>query len=281
MNVVGAIAPQLERAEIGRAKAKPTESLDAYDYYLRAQANLHHGTRAATDAALPLLHQAIALDRNFAPGYALASWCHLWRKTNSWLKERETEIAEGMRLARLAVELGRDDARVLARAGSAIANLSGDLGTGISLLDRAKMLNPNLAAAWFINGFLRTWNGDCDSAIAHFTQAMRLSPLDPEMYRMQTGMAAAHLFAGHFDEASAWATKAYRDLPSFLLVVAVSAASHALCGRVDEAQQAIHLLRMLDPALRVSTLQDRWPIRRSQHLAIFAEGLKKAGLPGH
>jgi TolB-like protein len=31
-SVVGAIAPQLERAEIERAKRKPTESLDAYDY---------------------------------------------------------------------------------------------------------------------------------------------------------------------------------------------------------------------------------------------------------
>ena len=34
-NVVGAIAPQLERAEIERAKQKPTDSLDAYDHYLR------------------------------------------------------------------------------------------------------------------------------------------------------------------------------------------------------------------------------------------------------
>src|SRR3546814_8281231 len=40
-NVVGAIAPRLEHAEIERAKHKPTESLDAYDYYLRAMANLH------------------------------------------------------------------------------------------------------------------------------------------------------------------------------------------------------------------------------------------------
>ena len=35
MNVVGAIAPKLEQIEIQRAKRKPTESLDAYDYYLR------------------------------------------------------------------------------------------------------------------------------------------------------------------------------------------------------------------------------------------------------
>ena len=38
-DVVGAIAPQLERAEIERAKHKPTDSLDAYDYYLRAMAH--------------------------------------------------------------------------------------------------------------------------------------------------------------------------------------------------------------------------------------------------
>ena len=35
-NVIGAIAPELEQAEIKRAKRKPTESLDAYDVYLAA-----------------------------------------------------------------------------------------------------------------------------------------------------------------------------------------------------------------------------------------------------
>jgi hypothetical protein len=44
-SVVGAIAPKLEQAEIERAKLKPTESLDAYDYYLRGRANFHHGDR--------------------------------------------------------------------------------------------------------------------------------------------------------------------------------------------------------------------------------------------
>src|SRR5262249_2119627 len=44
-DVVGAIAPQLERAEIERAKRKPTESFDAYDYHLCGVANLHRGTR--------------------------------------------------------------------------------------------------------------------------------------------------------------------------------------------------------------------------------------------
>ena len=65
-SVVGAIAPQLERAEIGRAKRKPTESLDAYDYYLRGMANFHQGTREAINEALPLFYKAIELDPDFA-----------------------------------------------------------------------------------------------------------------------------------------------------------------------------------------------------------------------
>jgi TolB-like protein len=53
-SVVGAIAPHLERAEIDRAKRKPTESLDAYDYYLRGMAYLHFGTKEAITEALTL-----------------------------------------------------------------------------------------------------------------------------------------------------------------------------------------------------------------------------------
>jgi tetratricopeptide (TPR) repeat protein len=141
------------------------------------------------------------------------------------------------------------------------------------------MLNPNLAAAWFLGGFVRVWRGDPDGAIAHFTQAMRLSPLDPEMYRMQAGMAVAHLFAGRFDEASSWAAKSYRDLPSFLMVVAIIAASHALAGRADEARRVMQHLRELDPTLRTSNLTDWLPIHRPQDVAVFADGLRKAGLP--
>ncbi len=278
-SVVGAIAPQLQRAEIERAQHKPTESLDAYDYYLRAMANLQRGSREAVDQALHLFSKAIELDALYAPAHGMAAWCYFWRKANGWLGDRPHEIAEGVHLARRAIELGRDDAVVLARAGHALAHLADDLDSGIELLDRAKLLNPNLAAAWFLGGFLRVWHGDPDGAIAHFTQAIRLSPLDPELYRMQAGMAAAHLFAERFDEAASWAATSFRDLPSFLMVVAVIAASHALAGRADEARQAMQHLRQLDPALRIANLRDWLPFRRPQDIAIFSDGLRQAGLP--
>ena len=40
-SVIGAIAPAVEKAEIERAKRKPTESLDAYAVYLRGLAKLY------------------------------------------------------------------------------------------------------------------------------------------------------------------------------------------------------------------------------------------------
>lgn len=278
-SVAGAITPQLERAEIERAKRKPTESLDAYDYYLRGMANLHRGTREAIDQALPQFHRARELDPDFASAYAMAAWCYFWRKVNGWMTDRAAEVAEGARLARRAVEQGRNDAVALTRSGHALGHLVGDLDGGIALLDRALVLNPNLAAAWFLGGFLRVWHGEPEGAVEHFARAMRLSPLDPEMYRMQAGMAVAHLFAGRFDTASAWAEKAFRDLPSFLVVVAIIAASHALAGRAEEARQAMDRLRQLDPALRIANLKDWLPIHRPEDLAIFAEGLRRAGLP--
>jgi TolB-like protein len=278
-NVVGALAPRLELAEIERAKRKPTESLDGYDYYLRGMANLYCGTRESIGEAMAQFTHALELDPNFASAYAMAAWCYFWRKLNGWMIDRPHEIAEGTRLARRAVELGNDDAVALTRGGHALGHFTGDFDHSIALIDRALVLDPNLASAWFLGGFSRVWNGEPEGAIEHFTHAMRSSPLDPEMYRMQVGMAVAHLFTGRYETASSWAEKAYRHLPSFSMVVAIIAASHALASRLTEAQRAMEDLRALDPALRVSGLADWLPIRRPEDLATFAAGLRKAGLP--
>jgi TolB-like protein len=278
-SVVGAIAPQLEQAEIERAKRKPTESLGAYDYYLRAMAKLHSGTREAIEQALPMFYKAIELDSEFASAYGMAAWCHFWRKLNGWMIDRPAEIAEGVRLARLAVALGRDDAVALTRGGHALSHLAGEVDGGIALLDRARLLNPNLAPAWYLGGILRALHGETDAAIKDLSHAVRLSPLDPEMFRMQVGMALANFFAGHFDAAAHCAEKALGNLPSLLIGAALLAASHALDGRMDKAQLAMQRLRELDPTLRLRNLKDWLPIQRPEDLARFADGLRLAGLP--
>jgi hypothetical protein len=57
--VVSVIAPKLERAEIERAQRKPTDSLGAYDYYLRGRASSRLWTREANGETLQLYYKAI------------------------------------------------------------------------------------------------------------------------------------------------------------------------------------------------------------------------------
>jgi len=278
-SVVGAIAPQLERAEIERAMRKPTESLDAYDYYLRGMANFHQGSRQAIDEALPLFHRAFELDPRFASAFGMAASCHYWRKMNNWMNDRLPELAEGARLASRAVELGANDAVALTRGGHSLAHFGGDLDRGIAAVDRALVLDPNLSAAWYLSGFQRISLGEHDDAIDRFARAMRLSPLDPEIFQMQTGTAMAHMFARRFEDASTWADKASRELPNILRVSAFSAASHALAGRMNEARGALLHMRRLDPTMRLSNVEDWVVLRRAEDLATFVEGLRRAGLP--
>jgi hypothetical protein len=74
------------------------------------------------------------------------------------------------------------------------------------------------------------------------------------------------------------ADRASRDLPTFVFIVPVAAASHALAGRTDEARRAMHHLRRLDPKLRISNPKEWLPLRRTEDLATFADGLRRAGL---
>jgi TolB-like protein/Tfp pilus assembly protein PilF len=278
-SVVGAIAPKLEQAEIERATRKPTESLDAYDYYLRAMANLYQWTKESNGEALRLLHRAIELDPNFASAYGVAAWCYVWRKTQGWITDGAQEAAEATRLARRAVELGKDDAIALSAGGYALAHIAGDLDSGVAYIERALELNPNLAGTWLNSGWVRVWLGEPEVAIEHLARAMRLSPLDPILFRMQGAIASAHLFAGRYDEASSWAEKALRENPNHQQALRVAAASHALAGRLEEAQKAIARMRQLDPNVHISNLKDRLPaFRQPENLARYLEGLRKAGM---
>jgi TolB-like protein len=278
-SVVGAFAPKLEQAEIERAKRKPTESLDAYDYFLRGMAGIHSWTREGNDEALQHFARAVQLDPDFAAAYGMAARCYSQRKAGGWLVDRQREIAEAERLARVAATLGKDDAVALHGAGMALAYVVGDLDGGAALIDRALALNPNLAWAWLFSSWVRVWHGEPEIALDHAARAMRLSPHDPHFYNMQAATAAAHFFAGRYAEASIWGEAAAREQPNHAVAACIVAASFAFVGRLAEAQNALARLRQLEPALRASNLKDLIPFRLPEDLARLADGLSKSGLP--
>lgn len=278
-SVAGAIAPQVEFAEIERAKRKPTESLDAYDYYLRGLTNFHLSTREGIDAALPKFYKAIELDPEFAAAYGMAAGCFYWRKMNRWLDDRAADGAEAARLCERAVALGRNDAVALTRGGHAWPHFDGDLHTCVAHVDRALVLNPNLATTWYLGGYQRVSLGEHDQAIAYFTRAMRLSPRDPETFQMHTGIAMSHMYSQRFDASLASLEQAAQELPNILRVAAFQAMAHALAGQIDQAREAMSHVRRLDPSLNLRNIDDWLLVRRPQDFALATEGLRRAGLP--
>jgi adenylate cyclase len=280
-STVAILADQVNKAEIERAKRKPTENLRAYDIYLRGLANVYKWTREANEEALRLFYKAIELDPEFLSPYAAAAHCFQRRKAFRWVIDRDHEITEVRRLARQVVQSTNSDAGALSLAGFALANVVMELDEGVALIDRALTLNPNLAIAWRCSGWLRLWLGENDLAIEHFARAMRLSPVDPVMFGMQEGTAHAHFYAGRYMEALSWARIALSIMPVGHAGLRVGAASSALAGCSEEATKMIARLREIDPALRVSNyLTDvAGPYRRPEHVAKFADALRKAGLP--
>jgi TolB-like protein/Tfp pilus assembly protein PilF len=279
-SVVGAIAPRLEQAEIERARRKPTESLDAYDFFLRGLANTYKWTREANEEALRLYYKAIELDPDFSAAYAAAGGCFCMRKGSGWVSDREKEIAEARRLARLAVQLGRNDATVLCDAGHTLAFVAGEFDDGAAFQDQALLINPNLASGWSYSGHVKVWLGEPDRAVECFEHAMRLSPVDPLTWWMQEGMAKAHFFAGRNDEALSWARMALRGLPVNHSGLRIAAARCALAGRDAEAKRLVARLLEIDPVLRISNLQNvLGPYRQPEHLVKYVQALRKAGLP--
>jgi len=81
-SVVGAVAPMMDQAEMERAKRKPTENFDAYDYYLRGRANFYQWTRETNSEALRLFQKSIELDPDLALAYGSAASCYIHRKMN-------------------------------------------------------------------------------------------------------------------------------------------------------------------------------------------------------
>jgi adenylate cyclase len=171
-NVVGTIGVKVEQAEIERAKRKPTENLDAYDYFLRGMAYAYRWTHEGSNEALSLFRRAIERDADFTPAYGLAAGCYVWRKANGWMEDPAQEIAEAIHPARRAAELGRDDAVALCWSGIAIAYLGGDLEEGGALIERSLALNPNLAVAWNLSSWVKVWLGDPETAIERVARSM-------------------------------------------------------------------------------------------------------------
>ena len=181
-SVVGAIEPKLRQSEIERAARKPTESLDAYDLYLRALAQYYRYTEEGFAEAVALARQALAIDPSYAPAAAMVGWCRTMQRVQGWGALSDDDVAEAVRLARQALEAARDDTETIWQAGYTLFVLAGEAAMAEALLDRALTLNPNAATAWMVKGNYARAAQPARGGDRSLRSGAALSPFDP--YRL-------------------------------------------------------------------------------------------------
>jgi TolB-like protein/Tfp pilus assembly protein PilF len=275
------IAPALQSIEIERSQRKPTESLNAYDLYLRALPRFRT-TFAENQEAVRMLKKAIEIDPQYGSAYGLAARCYQFQRLFGWVIASDPSLQEGVRLAHLAAEIGRDDSEALWMAGMVMAQLAGELEHGLALIERSLALNPNSANAWISSSFVRGEIGDADTAFAHFQQAQRLNPLDSMHHVQWLAAGFAHMVAGRYQEAADAIDKTLNARPSYTPAMRQKISVCGLLGRKEEASHWVRRLLAVNPGASVSWFRVFWqqPLRHNPNLlAKFLEGARLAGLP--
>src|SRR5215470_6418065 len=113
----------------------------------------------------------------------------------------------------------------------------------------------------------------CACAQSEFGSGMGLQRLDEDMARRTRQCHRAPRYCnaaeptrplytsetGRYDEACMWAEQAVQGDPNYVPGQHIAAASNALAGRIEKAQQISARLRQLDPRFRVSRQKDYFP----------------------
>jgi adenylate cyclase len=276
--VAGAIEPSVMQAEIRRAGRKPTASLQAYDWLLRALGEQQLYSRDGVDRAMQMARHAVELDPRYARAYAyLASWIHI-RKIYGWMEDEAAETAEGVRLAHLAVQLEPNDPIVLTEAAFALGHLNLDLTTAVPWFDRAIALNPNSAWAFGRGAIVRNFAGDYATAADHADRAIRLSPFDNHIFTFSKARGDSYLYRRQASEAVVWLRRAAQENPRHASTFLHLGSALAHAGQLEEARAAIRHLLELRPmsSVRWQHQHRLFPLDDYEYML---EGARRAGLP--
>jgi TolB-like protein/AraC-like DNA-binding protein len=174
----------LTNAEIGKIERKPTQSFDAYDYYLKARFLLHKSndvqrldiSKQGLTASIPYYEKAIAADSNFAEAYAgmANAWYNLcaW----GWYKPYYEGVQKARDFSNKALEIDPDCAEAHAVKGAYLIYPEFKLGEASRELQISLQLNPNYATAhqWYAQLLMIT--GPIEEARVHIDRALELEP---------------------------------------------------------------------------------------------------------
>jgi adenylate cyclase len=276
-SIVATVAPEMEVAEMQRARRASPETLGAWECAMRAQWHLARMTREDVAEALRLAAQATALDPGTTRGLNIAAIAQLYAIAEGWAPSLPHAVMAAYQSASKAVAVDPRDAA----SHAALAACEGFMGRPSDAIARAQLavdLNPNFTWAHGNLGLALTFSGRGEEAVAPFNEALRLSPRDPFNFAWYYLLAFALFVAGRYEEALHTAETSLRENASVPGAYRVRAASLSELGRIDEARSALADFLRLTPDATVASTRAQVPLKGPGDLDRYVAALKRAGL---
>jgi adenylate cyclase len=272
--IVTALEVQLTERERDGLNRRYTDSIEAYDYYLRGREEVSRESEQGLLRGRALFEKAIALDPGYAAAYAQLSYATA-RDVSGVTGARDADLARAFELAEQALML--DDTIPLVHFVIAYVHRQRrEHAQAVAALDRALALDPNYADAYGLLGAVLSFAGRPDEGLETIEKAKRLNPA-------VTGYLQADAFAyfalGHHEDAIDALGRSIERNPTSVLSRVFLAASYANAGRVGDAQWEVVEILTLDPALSIDRVREWVPFTTAEPLERMVDGLRLAGLP--
>lgn len=281
VQVAGQISPSLRSAEITRATRRPPEVRSAYDLLLAGYPHFWSHRKGDNAEALRQFSAAAALDPGNATALAMTAWCHAQQVAYIWTDDPAGERQRAVDCATRAAQLAGagDSAPALVAIGAALTLTTADKDRARSFIDRALAIDPNNAWGWFRSGWLKVVFNEPESAIADFTRAETLSPLDPFLFNFLLGRASAMHELGDHADAIRLVHRAMALAPGMTWPYRTLAAYHAMQGEMEPAAAAARAFLSHYPGMTVRRLLDYLPPGISLTNSPYIDGLCASGIP--
>jgi len=264
---------QVTQIEQRRVLARPTESLEAYEYVLRARPALQRPERASIVQARELLRRAIAIDANYASAYAALADTYHVATVMGWAESPTANLNRATDLASKALSLNDSEAHARTILGR-IHIFYRRYDQAKAEIDRAIAINPNDADALAGRGNILMWSGQTDAAIETLELAQRI---DPELNPFdRSALSLAYYLKQRYDAAAEQAEINLRRTEGANFSRIVLAAADAQLNRTEEAAQTVAVIRRLDPTFDPQEFGTKF--LSADDLEHLREGLRKAGL---
>ncbi len=277
--IIAALSIRLTAGERDLLAKIPTDNLEAYDYYLRAeQEGFYYSDVETYRRALTFYQRAIDLDPDFANAHAGIARVavDVMRRHDTLLWSPQVARKISYDAAGQALRLDPDNARAHIVL-SLLQLVDGRHREARASARKAVDSLPNNPEAIGNLALVTVHTGEPEAALAELERALRLDPAPPASFQLLSGVVL--YTARDYDRAVARLEAARKDLPVAEAAREFLAAAYGQLGdRKQAEEQSLSLLRLFPESnlAHYRYLYDYWrDAQREHHL----ESLRKAGIP--